>query len=61
MPKVISGFKCRYTGKIYRVGDEYDGDKLEEYQAKGYIVIEREPSQQTAEVASKNSKPKKKK
>lgn len=37
MPKVISGFKCRYTGKIYRVGDEYDGDHLEEMQRKGYV------------------------
>jgi hypothetical protein len=37
MPKVISGFKCRYTGKIYHVGDEYDGDNLEEMQAKGYV------------------------
>jgi len=37
MPKVIGGFKCPYTKKIYRVGDEYDGDHLEEMQAKGYV------------------------
>lgn len=37
MPKVIGGFKCPYTKKIYHVGDEYDGDHLEEMQKKGYI------------------------
>lgn len=37
MPRVIGGFKCLYTNKIYHVGDIYDGDRLEEYQAKGYV------------------------
>lgn len=37
MAKVIGGFKCRYTGKIYHVGDEYDGEYLEEMQSKGYV------------------------
>jgi len=37
MPKVISGFKCPYTKKIYRVGEEYNGKHLEEMQEKGYI------------------------
>jgi len=48
MAKVISGFKCRYTDKIYHVGDEYDGEHLEEMQKKGYVekevsVIEEKP------------------
>lgn len=60
MAKVIVGFKCKYTGRIYHVGDMYDGDKLEEYQAKGYIAIEGEPPQQTVKATSKNVKPKKK-
>ena len=37
MPKVTGGFKCPYTGRIYRVGDEYDGEHLDEMHAKGYI------------------------
>lgn len=37
MAKVIGGFKCPYTGKIYRVGEEYSGKYLEEMQEKGYI------------------------
>ena len=37
MPRVIGGFKCQYTNKIYHVGDIYDGDRLEEYQTKGYV------------------------
>lgn len=37
MAKVISGFKCRHTGKIYHIGDEYDGEYLEEMQEKGYV------------------------
>ncbi|NLX70615.1 MAG: hypothetical protein GX024_06920 [Clostridiales bacterium] len=61
MVKVIAGFKCKYTGRIYHVGDIYDGDKLEEYQAKGYIAIEGEPLQQTVKTVSKNIKPKKEK
>ncbi len=28
MSKVISGFKCRHTGKIYHVGETYDGEKV---------------------------------
>jgi len=35
--KVISGFKCRHTGKIYHVGEEYEGEHLEEMQEKGYV------------------------
>lgn len=37
MAKVISGFKCRHTGKIYHVGEEYEGEHLEEMQEKGYV------------------------
>ena len=37
MGKVISGFKCRHTGKIYHVGEEYEGEHLEEMQEKGYV------------------------
>lgn len=37
MAKVISGFKCPYTKKVYHFGDEYDGNYLEEMQKKGYV------------------------
>lgn len=37
MPKVISGFKCPYTKRIYHVGEEYNGERLKELQEKGYI------------------------
>ena len=37
MARVVSGFKCPYTKRIYHVGDEYDGEHLVEYAAKGYI------------------------
>lgn len=37
MPKVIGGFKCPYTKRIYHVGDEYDGKYLKEMQEKGYV------------------------
>lgn len=39
MPKVVSGFKCPYTKKIYRVGEEYTGQHIEEMQKKGYIAF----------------------
>jgi hypothetical protein len=58
MAKVIVGFKCKYTSRIYHVGDMYDGDKLEEYKAKGYIAAEGELSQQVNEAASKRPKKK---
>lgn len=37
MAKVISGFKCSNTKKLYFVGDEYEGDRLEELQDLGYV------------------------
>lgn len=37
MPKVVSGFKCPHTKRIYHVGDEYDGERLAEFQQKGYL------------------------
>lgn len=46
MPKVISGFKCQETKRIYRVGEDYDGDHLEEYQERGYVDITEEAVEQ---------------
>jgi len=37
MAKVIGGFKCPYTKRIYRVGEEYNGDYMEEFIKKGYL------------------------
>jgi len=54
--KVISGFKCRHTGKIYHVGDEYDGEHLKEMQEKGYV----EETEYTSKpIETKFTKPKK--
>lgn len=59
MPKVISGFKCPYTGRIYHVGDEYDGEYSDEMRAKGYIEgtkEEKEPESSEKPKKSKKSK-----
>lgn len=59
MPKVISGFKCPYTGRIYHVGDEYDGEYSDEMRAKGYIEgtkEEKEPEPAEKPKKSKKSK-----
>lgn len=37
MAKVIGGFKCPYTKRIYRVGEEYTGKHVEEFARKGYL------------------------
>jgi len=59
MPKVISGFKCPYTGRIYHVGDEYDGEYSDEMRAKGYIEgakEEKDPESSEKPKKSKKSK-----
>lgn len=38
MAKVIGGFKCPYTKRIYRVGEEYTGKHVEEFARKGYLA-----------------------
>lgn len=58
MPEVVSGFKCPYTGRIYHVGDEYDGEHFEEMQGKGYIAID---GPAPASKPREGSKPKKSK
>lgn len=37
MAKVIGGFKCPYTKRIFRVGEEYAGEHVEEFARKGYL------------------------
>lgn len=56
MAKVIGGFKCPYTGRIYHVGDEYDGDYPEEMRSKGYID---EAPEETKEEIKENTEPEK--
>ncbi len=58
MHRVIGGFKCPYTGRIYHVGDEYDGKYLDEMIQKGYIKKTKEASNF---ITSKAVKPKKSK
>lgn len=37
MAKVLKAFKCKVTKRVYRVGEQYDGDRLEELQELGYV------------------------
>lgn len=38
MAKVLKDFKCKVTKRVYRAGDQYDGDRAEELQALGYVA-----------------------
>lgn len=40
MAEVLKDFKCKVTKRTYRVGDVYDGDRVEELQALGYVADE---------------------
>jgi len=40
MSKVLKDFKCKVTKRVYRAGDEYDGDRTEELQSLGYVAVE---------------------
>jgi ADP-ribose pyrophosphatase YjhB (NUDIX family) len=37
MALVLKDFKCKATKKVYRAGDEYTGERLEELQNIGYV------------------------
>lgn len=37
MALVVGGFKCPYTKRIYRVGEKYTGEHVEEFTRKGYL------------------------
>jgi hypothetical protein len=37
MAKVLKDFRCKVTKRVYRTGDEYDGDRAEELHALGYV------------------------
>jgi hypothetical protein len=37
---VLKDFKCKVTKRTYRFGDVYDGDRVEELQALGYVADE---------------------
>ncbi len=39
MAKVLKDFRCKVTKRVYRAGDEYDGDRTEELQALGYVEV----------------------
>lgn len=40
MVKVLKDFRCKVTKRVYRDGDEYDGDRTEELQSLGYVAVE---------------------
>jgi len=34
---VLKDFKCKVTKRIYRAGETYDGDRVEELHTLGYV------------------------
>jgi len=38
MSKVLKDFKCKVTKRVYRAGDQYDGDRVEELARLGYVM-----------------------
>lgn len=40
MAKVLKDFRCKITKRIYRTGDEYDGDRTDELAKLGYAAAE---------------------
>ena len=40
MAKVLKDFRCKVTKSIYRKGETYDGDRVEELQVLGYVADE---------------------
>ena len=39
MTKVLKDFRCKITKRIYRMGETYDGDRVEELQKLGYVAV----------------------
>jgi len=35
--KVLKDFRCKVTKRVYRSGEEYDGDRTEELQNLGFV------------------------
>lgn len=42
MATVTKDFKCKVTKKIYRAGQPYEGDRLEELQRLGFVEVSEE-------------------
>lgn len=40
MVKVLKTFKDLSTGLIYLIGDDYEGERLKEFQELGYVELE---------------------
>jgi hypothetical protein len=40
MAKALKDFRCKVTKRVYRAGDEYDGDRTEELSRLGYVTVE---------------------
>lgn len=50
MAKVIAGFRDKESQIIYVIGDNYDGDRVEELAEKGFLEAE-EKKKQTKKAA----------
>jgi len=47
--KVLKDFRCKVTKRVYRAGDEYDGNRTEELQNLGYVSVEEGEGPEPAE------------
>lgn len=62
MSKVLKDFKCKVTKRVYRAGDQYDGDRVEELLKLGYVAAdedvepnpEEEPQEEETEEGAGN-------
>ena len=37
MARVLKTFRCKVTKRVYQAGSEYDGDRVAELQALGFV------------------------
>jgi hypothetical protein len=56
MVRVLNDFRCKVTKHVYRVGDEYDGDRVKELQELGYVAADEDTGTETEEKPRKRSK-----
>uniref|UniRef100_UPI003F68E7EE hypothetical protein n=1 Tax=Streptococcus pluranimalium TaxID=82348 RepID=UPI003F68E7EE len=48
MAKVLKTFQDISTGLIYPVGDDYDGDRLKEFQELGFVEVPKKSKKKVA-------------
>lgn len=56
MAKVLKDFRCKVTKRIYRAGDEYDGNRTEELVRLGYVAADEGAGNEPAEKPARKRK-----